>query len=291
MSLLVLFRCSPRKEIGLHVVSTCSWRPSSVGLATRCGPEDVRLLNEALQAKLLPNGLETSPALENLVATYRAVEKELEPDRTIGSIADWNEGRDERIGIRGSYTELAMPCREATSAFWRGAAGRPEHRPGVGELQFCPRHCRQRKSIYRACCQPRLATPVWGGLVRTPDDFGHLGQTPSHPELLDYLATRFMADGWSLKKLVKLLVGSAAWRQSGAAAVAATEIDPENRLWHHMPLRRLEAEAIRDSMLAVSGRLDSALYGRPIDPFRTQRIRPSGCFAARSMAMGGGAFT
>ena len=107
------------------------------------------------------------------------------------------------------------------------------------------------------------------GLVRTPDDFGHLGQTPSHPELLDYLAARFMAEGWSLKKLVALLVNSATWRQSGTTTAAAMEIDPENRLWHHMPLRRLEAEAIRDSILAVSGRLDSTLYGPPIDPFRS----------------------
>ncbi len=107
------------------------------------------------------------------------------------------------------------------------------------------------------------------GLVRTPDDFGQLGETPSHPELLDYLATRFMAEGWSLKKLVKLLVSSATWRQSGMAADAALDIDPENRLWHHMPLRRLEAEALRDSILAVSGRLDLALGGPPVDPYRT----------------------
>jgi hypothetical protein len=72
-----------------------------------------------------------------------------------------------------------------------------------------------------------------------------------------------------VKKLVKLLVTSATWRQSSVASDAALTADPENRLWHHLPMRRLEAEAIRDSMLAVAGRLDASLYGPPIDPNRT----------------------
>ena len=107
------------------------------------------------------------------------------------------------------------------------------------------------------------------GLVRTPDDFGHLGQQPSHPELLDYLATRFVNEGWSTKKLIAMLVASATWRQSSLPNPRAVTIDPENRLWHHLPMRRLEAEAIRDALLAVSGRLDPALFGQPIEPFRT----------------------
>jgi Protein of unknown function (DUF1553) len=106
--------------------------------------------------------------------------------------------------------------------------------------------------------------------VRTPDDFGHLGQQPSNPELLDYLAARFIQDGWSTKKLITLLVTSATWRQRSLADSRAVAVDPENRHWHHLPRRRLEAEAIRDSILAVSGRLDAThLDGPPIDPYRT----------------------
>ena len=107
------------------------------------------------------------------------------------------------------------------------------------------------------------------GLVRTPDDFGHLGEPPTHPELLDYLAAKFVAEGWSTKKLIREIVTSSTWRQQSLASGKAIELDPENRLWHHLPLRRLEAEAIRDAMLAVSGRLDRRLYGAPIEPFRT----------------------
>lgn len=106
------------------------------------------------------------------------------------------------------------------------------------------------------------------GIVRTVDDFGHLGETPSHPELLDWLARRFMEDGWSLKKLAKLMVMSATWRQSCAASEYAVAADPENRLWHHMPMRRLDAESIRDAMLVAAGRWDDTMYGPPIEPNR-----------------------
>ncbi len=105
--------------------------------------------------------------------------------------------------------------------------------------------------------------------MRTTDDFGHLGELPVHQELLDYLSARFMNEGWSTKQLIRLLVSSATWRQSSLMDVQAAEIDPENRYWHHMPMRRLEAEALRDSMLAVSGCLDGQLYGPSIEPYRT----------------------
>jgi hypothetical protein len=107
------------------------------------------------------------------------------------------------------------------------------------------------------------------GIVDTPDDFGRLGGKPSHPELLDYLAREFMREGWSTKTLVRRLVLSQTFRQSGGVREAARESDPANRLLHHYPLRRLEAEAIRDSLLAVSGRLDPQLYGHPIMPSRS----------------------
>jgi hypothetical protein len=234
-----------------------------------CRVEDAQLLDEALQAKLLPNDLKAASELSKLVTAYRAVEKRLQPDRTIGSVADWNEGRDERIGVRGSYTEFGEVVPRGNISFLGGAA---DHRvpSSCGRLELALSIASNENPLTARVFVNRVWLHLFGeGLVRTPDDFGHLGQMPSHSELLDYLAARFMSEGWSLKQLVTLLVSSATWRQSGTTAAAAMEIDPENRLWHHMPLRRLEAESIRDSMLAVAGRLDSTLYGRPIDPFRT----------------------
>ena len=106
------------------------------------------------------------------------------------------------------------------------------------------------------------------GIVSTTDDFGHVGDQPSHPELLDHLASRFVEDGWSLKKLVRMIVLTETWCQSGQTAAEAMTKDPDNRWLHHFPLRRLEAEAIRDAVLAVSGRLNGKLFGPPIDPHR-----------------------
>ncbi len=94
------------------------------------------------------------------------------------------------------------------------------------------------------------------GLVATPDNFGRTGLPPSHPELLDHLAVEFAADGWSVKRLVRRLVTSRAYQLDSRAAEAAKTRDPENILLSHAPMRRLDAEAIRDAMLSASGLLD-----------------------------------
>lgn len=99
------------------------------------------------------------------------------------------------------------------------------------------------------------------GLVRSPDNFGKLGDRPSHPELLDWLASKFIEEGWSFKKLHRLILSSAVYQMSSAAHPEAFLIDPDNRLLSRYPRRRLEAEAIRDGILAVSGKLDRTLGG------------------------------
>jgi hypothetical protein len=105
------------------------------------------------------------------------------------------------------------------------------------------------------------------GLVETPSDFGRNGAKPSHPELLDWLATEFMRSGWSVKQLHRLIVLSATYRQSNRIDPQTETRDADDRLLWRYPSRRLEAEAIRDSMLAVSGRLNLKMYGRGFDLF------------------------
>jgi hypothetical protein len=99
------------------------------------------------------------------------------------------------------------------------------------------------------------------GLVRTPNDFGTRGDPPTHPELLDYLAAELIRNGWHLRPIHRLLMTSAAYRQGGDAGEAALRADPDNRLWGRVPPRRLEAEAVRDALLSVSGTLDRTMYG------------------------------
>ena len=95
------------------------------------------------------------------------------------------------------------------------------------------------------------------GIVATVNDFGFQGGQPTHPELLDWLASDLVEHGWTLKRIHKLMVMSHAYRQAGTT----NPKDVENKLWSHYPRRRLEAEAIRDNLLAVGGRLDPAMYG------------------------------
>ena len=99
------------------------------------------------------------------------------------------------------------------------------------------------------------------GLVRSVDNFGRLGEPPSHPELLDWLALRFVEDGWSLKALHRRIMLSQTYRMSAARNERAAQVDPEDRLLWRMPRRRMDAEELRDALLAVSEQLDTAMGG------------------------------
>ncbi|MFM7248599.1 MAG: DUF1549 and DUF1553 domain-containing protein [Planctomycetaceae bacterium] len=122
-----------------------------------------------------------------------------------------------------------------------------------------------------------MANRVWlklmgEGIVPTPDNFGIMGMAPSHPGLLDHLAVAFMEDGWSVKKLVRRIVTSRAYRLAAVHDDANFAVDPDNRLRWRMDQRRLDAEAIRDAMLAVAGRLDLApVPGSPVARIREDR--------------------
>ena len=104
------------------------------------------------------------------------------------------------------------------------------------------------------------------GLVRTTDNFGTTGERPSHPELIDHLARRFMEDGWSTKKLVRRIVLSQTYRQASTADAKSMQLDPENRLWSHANRRRLDAECLRDTILSVSGQLQTDMGGPSFKP-------------------------
>jgi hypothetical protein len=104
------------------------------------------------------------------------------------------------------------------------------------------------------------------GLVNTPSNFGLSGELPTHPELLDWLARTFMENGWRLKPIHKLILMSRAWQQDSTIRPDALRADPENKLVWRMPERRLEAEAIRDSILAIAGSLNLQMGGPPVYP-------------------------
>jgi hypothetical protein len=135
-----------------------------------------------------------------------------------------------------------------------------------------------------------LANRIWmhhfgRGIVDTPGDFGFLGSRPSHPELLDYLALQLPAQGWSLKQLHKQIMFSTAYRQSSQRNAAQQAVDDENRLLGHFPVQRLDAEIIRDRILAACGRLDRTQFGPAVavsEDFAGQ-VMPAGDSARRSI--------
>ncbi len=230
--------------------------------------EDVKLLSPLIESGLLTTEMTASAELAKAVDAYRALEAGLKADRTVGSLADPHEGRNERLRIRGEIGQFGeeVPRGDIRLLQPSGAASLGGQ---SGRLELAQSWVDSGNPLTARVMVNRVWHYLFGaGLVRTTDDFGHLGEQPSHPELLDYLAARFVEEGWSIKRLIRLLVLSSAWQQSAAAQSGADEFDPENRLWHSRPPRRLEAEALRDAMLFVSGRLDATLFGPPLDPFR-----------------------
>ncbi len=231
--------------------------------------EDIRILNWLLDRQLLPNDFKSLPEVAKLVEQYRKVESRIEFARSAISMDERSIAPvNYRLNVRGNVDDEGPAIRrnflevfkEQHSVSRSTASGRLE----LAEY-LASRDNPQTARVY----VNRVWQWIFGtGIVATPNDFGKLGDRPSHPELLDWLAIRFMEEGWSTKRLVRRLVLSQAFRQSGEAQAAAAERDPDNRLLHHYPTRRLEAEAIRDSLLAVSGRLDPRLFGPPINPPR-----------------------
>jgi len=110
------------------------------------------------------------------------------------------------------------------------------------------------------------------GLVRTPDNFGTRGQPPTHPQLLDYLASTFMKDGWSLKKLHRRILLTAVYQQAALENIESRRKDPDNKMLWRMPRRKLDLEAMRDSLLAVAGELNMTVGGRPFEFLATPVI-------------------
>lgn len=250
-----------------------AWLTGSVKRWCQDQPKDgdVTLINWLLKNRLLDNHADTGSRLKQLVIEYRQLESQIQFAHTANSM-------DERglteisypLNIRGNVDD---PGKLIPPDFLEVFAGRHQvpQSPGSGRLELAEYLVSPEHPLTARVYVNRVWQWVFGeGLVRTPNDFGHLGEQPTHPELLDYLAQEFMADGWSTRHLVRRLVLTRAFQQSGTVSEQSKDIDADNHLWHHYPTRRLEAEAIRDSLLTVSGSLDRRLYGRPIEVPRSK---------------------
>jgi hypothetical protein len=171
----------------------------------------------------------------------------------------------------GDEVQPGVPAAFSTPKNTFAIAARPEGRVSTGRrTAFANWITSAENPLFARVMVNRVWQHHFGtGFVATPDNLGASGAKPSHPELLDYLAAEFVSAKWSVKALHRLILTSAVYRQSSAPRANLEVIDPENRLLAHFPLRRLDAEAVRDAMLSVSGELDTRAGGPFVPSKRT----------------------
>lgn len=246
------------------------------------------------QPQLFVNEFKTDPAA-SLLADYReARQRRLAklPSKSQIAPAMWEgDGQDEHLLIRGNSSlkttgplvprrlleaieaDLAPPMTVAASA----EAVAPTPLIGSGRLQLAEKLTNPKNPFPSRVMVNRLWHHLFGrGLVPSVDNFGVLGQAPTHPELLDHLALEFIADGWSTKRAIRRLVLSNTYQMASGGKMH--DSDPLNQLFHQAQIRRLEGEVIRDSILKLSGRLNEKQFGPSVavhlTPFMQGRGRP-----------------
>jgi cytochrome c553 len=189
------------------------------------------------------------------------------PPSIFATIASDEDPHDVRIHIRGNHQNLGDP---APRRFLQVIAGEDQQpiRAGSGRLEIAERIATADNPLTARVMVNRIWKHHFGyGLVRSTDNFGRTGDAPTHPELLDFLARRFVESGWSVKAMHRLMLLSSAYHMSSRVNPAAAKTDPENKFLHHFPVLRLEAESIRDAILAVAGTLDRKLLGPSLPPY------------------------
>jgi hypothetical protein len=176
------------------------------------------------------------------------------------------ETMNQKVFLRGDYHSLGDPVDRTVPSILRLSAPAPEVKTKSGRLELADWIVDPRNPL-----PPRvMANRIWqghfgDGIVRTPDNYGRLGERPSNPELLDYLAKTFIENGWSIKKMSRLIMLSKTYQMSAAFDEEKKAKDPENRLLSHFPRQRLSIEEVRDAYLAMGGDLDLTMGGT-LDP-------------------------
>ena len=176
------------------------------------------------------------------------------------------ETMDQKVFIRGDYHSLGDKVAPTVPSILALNAPEGPVSTKSGRLELADWIVDPRNPIPSRVMMNRIWQGHFGdGIVRTPDNFGRLGERPSNPELLDYLAAAFMENGWSIKKMNRMIMLSSTYRMSAAFDEEKKSKDPENRLLSHFPRQRLSIEEIRDAYLAMGGDLDLTMGGT-LDP-------------------------
>lgn len=212
-----------------------------------------------------------------LLAEQAKLIAQIKPDSRLAMSFMDGSGEDEYVFIRGAHK---APGPVVPRRFLEALAG-PEKLAiarGSGRLELARQMVDPKLNpfITRVLVN-RLWHHLFGrGIVGSVDNFGVLGEAPTHPELLDHLADQFAREGWSIKKMIRALVLSSSYRMSSQVEEKAEQADVQNLLLHRARIRRLEGEAIRDAMLSISGRLKPTMFGPPVPVYLTSFMEGRG---------------
>jgi len=233
-----------------------------------------RLVNWFLSHHLLGDSILTD-SLDKLKSEIARLEVQIPTPKKVRAIAE-GTAEDEHLFIRGGHNNLGevVPRRFLTAI---AGKNQPAIQHDCGRLELAQRLLAQNDPFPARVMVNRIWHHLFGrGIVETIDNFGVLGQPPTHPKLLDYLANRFRNEGWSTKKTIRSIILSSTYQMASTKSKEAAKIDPQNLWLHRSPIRRLQGEAIRDAMLAVSGRLDTKMFGPSIPVYLTSHMQGRG---------------
>ena len=218
----------------------------------------VALLDAALRHGLLVAGSQLTTELTALVTEYRKLEEAIKPPRRAPGFLEAT-GFDQPLYVRGDYKKSAeIIPRRYLEAF----DATPFQTMGTGRLQLAAKISTSSNPLTARVMVNRLWYHTFGrGLVGTVDNFGRLGDLPTHPELLDYLSQQFINQQWSVKAMLRELMLTAAYQRSSRPTADARKLDAANDLLSHMNVRRLEGEALRDTLLTFAGQIEHRMYG------------------------------
>ena len=207
-----------------------------------------------------------SEQVNKLEGERRSIENKI-PSTMV--MAEMSAPRDTFVLVRGAYDKPGDKVTPAVPSFLPPMpADAPRNRLGLARWLVDPANPLTARVTVNRYWQMYFGT----GLVKTAEDFGSQGEAPSHPELLDWLATEFVRSGWNVKAMQRLIVTSAAYRQASNTTPALRERDPENRLMARGPRVRLPAEMIRDQALLVSGLLSTKMGGPSVKPYQPEGL-------------------
>ncbi len=218
--------------------------------------EQAMFLDALIRDGVVQNDFSQSKSLQSLTTQYRNLELEIPTPFRVPGVSE-AEPNDQALFARGDHRKPLDPVKRR---FLEAIDAEPYQTLQSGRLELANDLFRVDNPLTARVIVNRIWLKLYGrGIVNTPDNFGYLGEQPTHPALLDYLATRMATEKWSIKKMIRLMVTSKTWQQSSQSA--SSKSDPENKMFARFGLQRLDAESIRDAMVAVSGRLDDRMYG------------------------------